>query len=310
MSSGPVPGRRFGGPWTEEKLSRVDKYLGAYMTIFKGNASAAALTTNYVDAFAGTGRRSSPVGEERVEGALFEDALASTEAGSLKEGSAYVALSQAHPFDRYIFVDREPGHAQALEKLREDFPELASRIRVETADANEFLVRWCNETDWAGNRAVVFLDPYGMQVDWTTIESLARTQAVDLWILFPLGQAVNRLLTRKKIPTGAHAERLTRLFGTEAWKDAFYAAAEDRTDQQTIFDALGERDETATKQANFRVIGDFFVERLKTVFPGVAENPLPLLNSRNVPLYLLCFAAANPRGARTAIKISRNVLRP
>lgn len=179
MSSGPVPGRRFGGPWTEEKLSRVDKYLGAYMTIFKGNASAAALTTNYVDAFAGTGRRSSPVGEKRVEGALFEDALASTEAGSLKEGSAYVALSQAHPFDRYIFVDREPGHAQALEKLREDFPELASRIRVETADANEFLVRWCNETDWAGNRAVVFLDPYGMQVDWTTIESLARTQAVD-----------------------------------------------------------------------------------------------------------------------------------
>jgi hypothetical protein len=41
----------------------------------------------------------------------------------------------------------------------------------------------------------VFLDPYGMQVEWSTIEALAATKAVDLWYLFPLGVGVARLLT-------------------------------------------------------------------------------------------------------------------
>lgn len=298
---------RFGGPWTEDKLNRIDGYLKAYMTIFKSNPAASKLGTYYVDAFAGTGRRSSPVAEDRAEGSLFEDALGDADASSLKEGSAYVALRQEQPFDRYVFVDRSPEHADNLSKLREEFPGLANRISVEVADANDFLKRWCRETDWEDNRAVVFLDPYGMQVDWTTIEAIARTKAIDLWLLFPLGQAVNRLLTRRRVPEVAHAERLTRLFGTEEWREAFYKALDEDTDRLTLFDA---DERSYAKQANFEVIGNFFVERLKTAFAGVAENPLPLRNSTNVPLYLLCFAAANPRGAPTAVRIANHILRP
>lgn len=297
---------RFGGPWTEDKLKRIDEYLRAYMTIFKGNPAASKLSTYYVDAFAGTGRRSSPVAEDRAEGSLFEDALEDADANSLKEGSAYVALRQEQPFDRYVFVDRSPEHAANLGKLREEFPGLASRISIEVADANTFLQRWCRNTNWRGNRAVVFLDPYGMQVDWTTIEAIAQTKAIDLWLLFPLGQAVNRLLTRRCVPEGAHAERLTRLFGTEKWRDVFYKALDEDTDRLTLFDTA---EVGHTKQANFEVIGEFFVERLKTVFAGVAEKPLSLRNSTNVPLYLLCFAAANPVGAPTAVRIAQHILR-
>ena len=61
--------------------------------------------------------------------------------------------------------------------------------------------------------------------------------------------------------------------------------------------------------ADFDLIGEYFVKRLKTVFAGVAQNPLPLLNSRNSPLYLLCFAAANPKGSTTAIKIAQDILK-
>ena len=61
----------------------------------------------------------------------------------------------------------------------------------------------------------MFLDPYGMQVKWSTLEAIASTRAIDMWLLFPLGQAVNRLLTRNKIPGGPRAERLTETFGTE-----------------------------------------------------------------------------------------------
>jgi hypothetical protein len=34
-----------------------------------------------------------------------------------------------------------------------------------------------------------------------------------------------------------------------------------------------------------------------------------LLNSQNTPLYLLCFASANPKGAPTAIKIAQHILK-
>ncbi|WP_119068757.1 three-Cys-motif partner protein TcmP [Rubrobacter indicoceani] len=297
----------FGGPWTEDKLRRVDKYLEAYMTIFTRNETASKLGTYYLDAFAGTGRIASAVAEDRVEGSLFEDALEDDDTNYLKEGSAYVALRQENQFDNYVFIDRSREHAASLDRLRHEFPDLADRITIEVADANDFLQKWCRNTNWKSNRAVVFLDPYGMQVDWATIEAIARTKAVDLWLLFPLGQAVNRLLTRKRLPEAAHAERLTRMFGTESWREAFYRTPEKESDALMLFD---NEEAVLEKQANFDSIGAFFVKRLKTIFPGVAEKPLPLKNSTNVPLYLLCFAAANPVGAPTAVKIANHILKP
>ncbi len=44
------------------------------------------------------------------------------------------------------------------------------------------------------------------------------------------------------------------------------------------------------------------------VFEQVADNPLLHYNSKNVPLYLLCFAAGNPKGAPTAVKIAQHIL--
>lgn len=299
----------FGGPWTDDKLARIDKYLQAYMTIFETNPRAAQLETIYVDAFAGTGRRTRAKGRDRVEGQLFEDAIENPDAGELKEGSVSIALRQERPFDRYVFVDRDDEHARILGNLRHEYPHLSDRIDIKAGDANEFLERFCSSTDWRGKRAVVFLDPYGMQVDWTTIEAIAATKAIDLWLLFPLGAAVNRLLTTHSPPTGAHAERLTRIFGTEEWRDVFYRPQEREDPPLTLFEQEP-GDPARAKSADFNAISEFFVSRLKGIFERVAEDPLPLTNSKNVPLYLLCFAAANPRGAPTAVNIANYVLKP
>ena len=48
---------RFGGAWTERKLSALGHYLVQYQVIFKKNPAARKLRTIYVDAFAGTGDR-------------------------------------------------------------------------------------------------------------------------------------------------------------------------------------------------------------------------------------------------------------
>jgi hypothetical protein len=67
--------------------------------------------------------------------------------------------------------------------------------------------------------------------------------------------------------------------------------------------------ESNSKVADLDAIGQFFVDRLKTIFAKVAEDPLPLCNSTNNPLYLLCFAAGNPKGSVTAVKIAQDILR-
>jgi hypothetical protein len=64
------------------------------------------------------------------------------------------------------------------------------------------------------------------------------------------------------------------------------------------------------KKASTETIGKYFVDRLRTVFTAVADAPLVLTNSRGCPLYLLCFAAGNPRGAPIALKIANHLLSP
>lgn len=287
----------FGGNWTDDKLERVRKYLKAYMTIFDGNKKARKLTTIYVDAFAGTGYRTQ-ASRQPADCPLFPE-LEEPETKAFLKGSARIALEVEPPFKRYVFIERDPERAKELENLKREFQE--RNIEVVVTDANEYLFRWCRQNDWRYSRAVVFLDPYGMQVSWELIEALGQTKTVDLWLLFPLGVAVNRLLTRKEPPKGAWADNLTRIFGSNDWENAFYT----HQTQTTLF---GEEKDVYTKEADFHKIGCFFIERLKKAFHGVAENPLPLRNSRNNPLYLLCFASGNPKGSKTAIKIAQHIL--
>ena len=291
----------FGGDWTSDKLERVRKYLCAYTTIFRSNVRASYFTTIYVDAFAGTGHRVESAGRRGKAAAGMLQDIADSDAVALQKGSARIALEVDPPFDRFLFIERSARRVKELEELRNEFSDRADMIEIRQGDANEVLRQWCRQSDWQRHRAVIFLDPYGMQVDWATIEAIAATKAVDLWVLFPLGVAVNRLLTRNEPPPEKWADALTRFFGNEEWKQEFYPKKKERT--------LFGDEETERKEADFARIGRFFGKRLKTIFAQVAPNPLILNNSKGVPIYLLCFAAGNPKGAPTAVKIAKDILK-
>lgn len=291
---------QFGGRWTEEKLERLKKYLAAYTKIFRANERASYLRTTFVDAFAGTGTYTATK-ESSQASAVEPSDVYDEDAAAFQKGSARIAIEVEPSFDHYLFIDKKTSHIQELEKLRVQFPDKANRIKVVQGDSNEVLRNWCHQLNRQKNRAVVFLDPYGTAVEWRTIEVIAQTQVVDLWLLFPLGQAVNRLLTKSGPPPQAWSNRLTTLFGTEEWKEAFYRPSL----QMSLFD----NEQPLEKRVTLDGIGNYFVERLSTIFPKVAGNPLPLLNSKNVPIYLLCFAASNPKGAPTAVKIAQDILK-
>jgi hypothetical protein len=65
-----------------------------------------------------------------------------------------------------------------------------------------------------------------------------------------------------------------------------------------------------TVKAGIDVIGRYCVDRLKTVFQGVAPQPKVLSNSTNCPLFLFCFAVSspNPRARSIALRIANHIL--
>lgn len=287
---------RFGGDWTDTKLGILRRYLEAYSTALKNGP----FKTAYIDAFAGTGYRTL---EQTEEGGnlLFPD-LAEEAAQQLLEGSARMALKVEPGFDRYIFIERDAYHCAQLETLRSEFSNLTEAIKIRRGDANNVIQKLCKK-NWKSHRAVLFLDPYGMNVEWATLEKVAETRAIDLWLLFPLGIGVNRLLPRSgQIPEGWRT-RLNLFLGTEDWYEAFY-----RT--ETAPNLFGELETTVAKEG-IDVIGEYFLNRLRTIFPGVARKPKVLVNSTNCPLYLFCFAVSspNPRTQEIALKIADHILK-
>lgn len=292
----------FGGDWTTRKLDVLAKYLQRYTTALKDKPTPdRPFRKAFIDAFAGTGYRSARMNQNSHAGQenLFPD-LSDIEPQSLLHGSARLALATNPPFDRYIFIERDAERCDQLEKLKIEVPALADAIEIRCGDANQQIQELCRK-DWSSHRAVLFLDPYGMQVDWKTIEAVAATGAVDLWLLFPLGIGVNRMLTKSgKIPEGWR-RRLNSLLGTEDWYDEFYKIEP----SSTLFDCDSERVVKATMAS----IGRYFNERLEKLFAGVVAEPGVLRNSANNPLYLLCFAVANERGKEIALRIAKHLLR-
>ncbi len=296
--------QQFGGDWTSEKLERVRKYLVAYATIMNAlRKQGRGFRFAYIDAFAGTGYNTPK--EIDDEFAPFFEGLHSEESRQFLEGSAQVALKVEPQFDQYIFIERSPARYRELIQLGDKFPNLKGKLEFKNTEATSYLDELCLKRNWNNRRAVLFLDPFGMQVTWKTITAIAKTGAIDLWLLFPLGTGANRLLTRNGVIPNSWRTRLDATFGATDWFDEFYK----QTEQYELLSDLPVIE--TRKVANFDAISRYFLKRLKTVFPHVAKNPLPLLNSSNCPLYLLYFAAGNPgNGGKIAVRIAENILKP
>jgi three-Cys-motif partner protein len=253
---------RFGGDWTTAKLDVLSRYLTSYTIALKDKPSPdRPFIKAYIDAFAGTGYRSLKESPAQHE-SLFPD-MAAQDSQSLLEGSAKLALRTTPAFDRYIFIERHSARCKQLGNLKNEFPALAENIKILPGDANIEIQNLAGK-DWRFRRAVLFLDPYGMQVEWNTIEAIANTKAIDLWLLFPLGIGVNRLLKKSGDIPDSWRERLNTLLGTDAWYKEFYTI-------QTTKTLFGTEQDHFIKES-METIGRYFNDRLRSIFAGVAEK--------------------------------------
>jgi len=286
-------GQVFGGSWTEKKLKILEDYLKAYNTALKNQP----FDRVYIDAFAGTGYRQ----QRRIQcnrRPIFDD-YEEKESSQFIKGSAKRALEVSPPFHKYIFVESDSKKVKELERLRTEHSDKSDQIDIVQGDANDFIQGYCDTQNWSNTRAVLFLDPFATQVKWATIKAIARTEAIDVWILFP-AMAVNRLLAKDS--DKAFHDRLDEVFGTREWFDEFY-----RT--RKLNDIFGDSVQITQKACDFRGIGEFYKSRLKTLFPGVADKPKVFYGSRGGPLFMFFFAAGNKRGAKIAVRIAEHLLK-
>ena len=275
----------FGGDWTRQKLEILRQYLVTYTTVLKKRK----FTLTYVDAFAGEGVWS-PQSEYRPEDyAEFQN---------LAKGSAAIALDvDDKPFDRLVFIEKDPGNAASLRDLRDAHPN--RDVAIIEDDANNALPDFCQRME-AFDRAVVFLDPFKTEVSWSTVEAVAKTQKIDCWILFPI-MAISRMMPLENEPSEALSGQLDRIFGGRDFWSGLYSPSP----QQGLFDT----EQRMERRSGAEGIARHYRERLKSAFAGVARTDRILLNSRNSPLFDLFFAAGNPTGAKRAMPIANHILK-
>jgi three-Cys-motif partner protein len=143
---------------------------------------------------------------------------------------------------------------------------------------------------------LTLLDPFGMQVEWPSIEKLAGTNT-DLWILIPSGVIINRLLDREGKLT--HIDKLVSFFGMteKEIKDYFY---KEMKTEQGLF---GSEEQIRKIEKPIKRITELYIERLNLLFPQVTDQPFEMLNSRNCPIYHFVFASNNPTAKNIASDI-------
>ena len=206
------------GPWAREKLDALQRYLDFYTKVLKNQR----WETIYVDAYAGGGR-------SIVRAAVTSDPVPSLDQGQVDEdeaelisGSPRVALDIANPFDRYVFIEPNPNRADELAALRSEYGNsLQIELRREDAATG---IHWLvgSGVSRQTHRGVVFLDPFGAGLEWSTIEALANTGFLEVVINFALNMAIQRMLPNSAEFQPGWRERLDAYFGTTKWYEEVY----------------------------------------------------------------------------------------
>ena len=263
--------QEFGSVWTENKLDAVEDYLKAYVSIMKNQDWARLL---YIDAFAGSG-------DITLKG------------GRIVDGSAIRALK--YPFERYYFFDSSMSYLESLRtRVESEYPGKAGKARYVNQDSN-ILLETIDSVEWKkeGWRGVIFLDPFAMQLNWSSLEHIAKTEIFDVWYWFPL-KALNRMLVKTGKIGESWQKKITVVLGTDEWKEQIYRDSP----QQSIFD------ESDKVKLTIEELRAYIISRLQTIFPTVSKKAVIFRNSMNAPMFLLCFMGSNPSKAAQKASLS------
>jgi three-Cys-motif partner protein len=199
------------------------------------------------------------------------------------KGSPLLALTAQIPYDYYWFNEGMKDLADALQQ-RVSASQLADRVEILNRDVNVAVREICEtiaNTDFslkknrrASTISLAFLDPNGLELQWSTVERLATLNRVDLLINFSTMGLVRNIRAAVK---SRQETAVDRYFGTNEWRELFDPRAR------------------ATEQR--RAFIDLYMSRLER-FKYKAVNPISgevvVKNSRNAQIYTLLLLSKHP----------------
>lgn len=270
------------GKWSEDKLNILKDYAEPYSKILSNQPR---LSSCYIDAFSDNGKH------------------ISRETNKIIPGSPLQALSISPLFPKYYFIDIDPKKIDTLRNIinseltfsDKDKPE----IIFKEGDCNEILLTdiFPKLTFKSHNRALCFLDPYGMHLEWSVLQRAGELKTIDIFLNFSIMDMNMNVLKHKPSKVdNREIERMNRFWGDNSWKDIAYSASPQK-------DLFGK--EEALKKRNIDIV-KAFQRRLKHVagFDYVPE-PIAMKNSTNSVVYYLFFASPK----RVAEKIVTHIFK-
>jgi len=275
---------QFGGDWTQQKIEIIVSYARAYLTIMN---KFPQFKTLYFDGFAGSGD-------------IFREDKIDLE---IIKGTAIRILEIDFPisFDKYYFVEKEEANKNELENtIDKKFPHKKRLCSVVNEDCNNKLLSMSvflkKNKDY---RVLAFIDPYGMSVDWASIEAL-KDLGVDLWILVPTGMGINRLLKKDYNISEAWLLKLEKFLGLKRDEILSYFYK-----QKSTITLFGEETMIEKEKDSIEKAGKLYRNRLNEIFKYVSE-PFIMRNSLGAVMYHFMMASNN----KTAQKIANEVIKP
>ncbi len=289
------PKTKWGGDWTEKKLDAFAKYVSDYLTIMRKKSY---WKTIYFDGFAGSGERKS-----NIQSGLYRKLMITETEEKVYKGSAERVLNLPKNafFDFYYFSDKDAESILKLkDKLSVSQEKNANEFQFRQGDCNEHILELSKTLKRENNYvALVFLDPFDMQINWESIKALKNTRT-DIWILVPTVVIVNILLDRKG--ELRNFQKLQPFFGLtgDEIREYFYTNEDD-----TI--QFGEEDIVNKVTKPIEKIARLYIERLKTIWANVMDEPICLRNSQGIPVLHLIFASNNTSTQKIAKQIIKTV---
>lgn len=177
------------GVWSEVKLDIVKKYAAAYSTILARQGSIKGHL--YIDAFAGAGTH------------------VSKQTGDSIAGSPVNALQIQPPFSELHVIDLDGSRASELKRLATG----DTRVTVHEGDCNDVILRdvfpRCQYSNY--RRALCLLDPYGLNVNWTVLQTAGQMKSVEIFYNFMIMDANMNVFMRD--PRKVTPEQAARMDG-------------------------------------------------------------------------------------------------
>jgi three-Cys-motif partner protein len=237
--------------WSKDKHYPLAYYLDMFSGAFKSRKYL-----YYIDLFSGPG------------------ICIVKESGEELPGSPIIALEKC--FNKYIFAERDEKSFSILKKrCNEKFPNKC--VVLHNGDCNLIISEIIDTIPKDPySIGIAFIDPFGTNIDFSTIQKLSNTRNLDLIINFSAGMGVKRNMNSN---FELNNLKLGNFLGDDRWKEKISNAMSTKEKFSRLYNLY---------KNNLKKLGYLGLDDIEPV--------VSVKNSKNVPLYYLIYTSKNDVG--------------